>query len=368
MTPGTLSSLLDERVDENIDNLKIIGSINGADIFRIRQMAGATEGDNGILECLDLSEATIVEGDDFYIDYYGKRYYTNEKEIGPLMFADCKTLKEILFPFNTTSIAGDVLRNTPIMRVFIPKNVENLASYAFDGCNTLQSVDVDVDNLSYCSEDGVVFSADMRDLLLCPMGKVGEYKIPLVTERICDDAFRGSLLSKVIFSSNLKEIGKSAFCLSHLQEVLLPNSIIKISEYCFSQMGELKTITIPSAVTRLDYRAFAFCENLEAVHVHFAKSPNSISNNPFEGSFEKDPILYVPMGCKAVFSSESPWSLFSRIREFDSENTSNVSRVKEEPLSIKKEVYGVNGIQSRQRGGLKIFLYEDGTRKKAFAK
>lgn len=54
-----------------ITNLKIIGEINGTDLRVIREMAGKDvwgKDTDGMLSVLDLSDAKIVEGGDYYYD------------------------------------------------------------------------------------------------------------------------------------------------------------------------------------------------------------------------------------------------------------------------------------------------------------
>ena len=68
---GTLPDRIASSRKYKVTNLKIIGEINGTDLRMIREMAGINStGDStdGKLSVLDLSEAKIVEGGDYY--YY----------------------------------------------------------------------------------------------------------------------------------------------------------------------------------------------------------------------------------------------------------------------------------------------------------
>ena len=73
---GTLPNRIASSRKYKITNLKIIGEINGTDLKMIRDMAGRTAESNstdGKLSVLDLSEAKIVEGGDYYYnDNYSK--------------------------------------------------------------------------------------------------------------------------------------------------------------------------------------------------------------------------------------------------------------------------------------------------------
>ena len=68
---GTLPNRIGSTKKYLITNLKIIGEINGTDMRMIRDMAGRGISNNGYktsgkLSILDLSEAKIVKGGDYY--------------------------------------------------------------------------------------------------------------------------------------------------------------------------------------------------------------------------------------------------------------------------------------------------------------
>ena len=93
---GTLPDKIGSRRKYKITNLKIIGEINGTDLRMIREMAGRN------LSVLDLSNAKIVEGG----DYYYKDYYTSNDVIGSYAFRDCSGLTSLTLPAGITEI-GD---------------------------------------------------------------------------------------------------------------------------------------------------------------------------------------------------------------------------------------------------------------------
>ena len=81
---GTLPNKIGSREKYKITNLKIVGEINGTDFRMIREMAGRDyRGDvtEGNLSVLDLSEAKIVEGGDYYYSYFPKYYHNRRLRI-----------------------------------------------------------------------------------------------------------------------------------------------------------------------------------------------------------------------------------------------------------------------------------------------
>ena len=101
---GTLPNRIGSSRKYNITNLKIIGEINGTDLRMIREMAGSDYRGNdtdGKLSVLDLSEAKIVKGGDWY---YKEDYYTSNNVIGSYAFRGCSGLTSLTLPAGITEI------------------------------------------------------------------------------------------------------------------------------------------------------------------------------------------------------------------------------------------------------------------------
>lgn len=108
---GTLPNKIGSSKKDLITNLKIIGEINGTDLRFIREMAGRdAEGNStsGNLSVLDLSEARIVKGGDYYYSYYRsyrkKDCTTSNDIIGEHAFSYCSSLTSVNIPSRVTVI------------------------------------------------------------------------------------------------------------------------------------------------------------------------------------------------------------------------------------------------------------------------
>ena len=132
---GTLPDRIGSSRKYNITNLKIIGEINGTDLRMIREMAGRNDSGNstdGKLSVLDLSEAKIVEGGDwYYYNNYDYQYHTSNDVIGDYAFEGCSGLTSLTLPAGITEI-GDC---------------------AFEGCSGLTSLTLPagITEISYCA-------------------------------------------------------------------------------------------------------------------------------------------------------------------------------------------------------------------------
>ena len=117
----------------------------------------------------------------------------------------------------------------------------------------------------YRTVDGILYSADMKTLILCPAGKTGEITIPDGVERIRKQAFFGSKINKVIFPDSLVRLQKEAFygC-ENLKEIDFGNGIEQIggdgSQDIFSGCA-FEKLVFPPQVKEIGINAFYSCRN-----------------------------------------------------------------------------------------------------------
>lgn len=121
----------------------------------------------------------------------------------------------------------------------------------------------------YKTVDGILYSADMKTLILCPAGKTGEVTIPDGVERIRKQAFFGSKISKVVFPDSLVRLQNEAFygC-ENLKEIDFGNGIEQIggaeNKHIFSGCPVEKLIFQPQ-VKEIGISAFYSCGELKEI-------------------------------------------------------------------------------------------------------
>ena len=139
---GTLPSKIGDTKKYKITNLKIMGEINGTDLRFIREMAGCDykgKGTEGKLATLDLSEAKIVKGGDYYYNYYG--CYTLDDVIGNQAFDGCSSLTSLTLPSSVTSIGSSAFSGcSGLTSLTLPSSVTSIGESAFSGCSGLTSL------------------------------------------------------------------------------------------------------------------------------------------------------------------------------------------------------------------------------------
>lgn len=114
---------------------------------------------------------------------------------------------------------------------------------------------------------------------------------------------------------NVTSIGEEAFWSSeNITEVTIPNSVVSIDNYAFSSCEGLITITLGEKVNNIGEEAFIDCKRIKNIYV-YNEVPPTICNNTFEVYVNDAATLYVPAGCKNVYSEAKYWKYFVNIQE-----------------------------------------------------
>ena len=360
---GTLPDKIGSTKKKQITNLKIIGEINGTDLRMIREMAGRDvngRGTDGMLSVLDLSDAKIVEGGDYYYfnghsDYYiltgHNDCFTSNDKIGDSAFESCSGLTSITLPSGVTEIGKFAfLHCSGLTSITLPSGLTEISSSAFSGCSGLTSITLP-SGLTEISSSAFKSCSGLTSLTL-PSG---------LTE-IGYSAFKScSGLTSLTLPSGLTEISSSAFSgCSGLTSITLPSGVTMIYSSAFESCSGLTSIALPSGLTEIGVNAFSGCSGLTSIYVYAEKLPN-MGSDVFDGCDAKKCTVYVPKGTYDDYWL-SEFGYFENIVEFEATGINNVVTSNDA-----KELsrYSVNGQRlSAPTKGLNIVKYSDGSVKK----
>ena len=131
----------------------------------------------------------------------------------------------VVIPDTVTSIGDTVFFEcTSLKSVTIPKSVISIGEGVFLECVKLEKIIVDSGNAYYSSVDGVLYNKDKTVLIKCPEGKKGK--------------------------------------------LMIPNTVVTISEVACADCKGLTEVTIPSSVRLIDRCAFADCKGLKTLNIY----------------------------------------------------------------------------------------------------
>ena len=329
---GTLPDKISSTKKNKITNLKIIGDINGTDLRFIREMAGGDCYGNptdGHLTSLDLYEANIVEGGDYYYHNVERPFYCKANAIGYCAFWGCSGLTSVTIPSSVTEIGPFAFSDCrSLTSVTIPSSITKIGSSTFSGCSGLTSV-----------------------------------TIPSSVTKIGDNTFsdcRG--LTSVTIPSSVTKIGDNTFSgCSGLTSVTIPSSVTEIGDNAFSGCSGLTSVTIPSSVTKIGDNAFSGCSGLTSVYVSW-KTPLLNGADKFKDVDKQSCTLYVPQDTSGEYYLSEWGDYFDNIVEYD---VTGINKVKSSANVTELSRYSVNGHRlDSPTKGLNIVKYSDGSVRK----
>ena len=296
------------------------------------------------------------------------------KTISANTFDECQFLESVTISENVTTIESSAFGScNSLPSIYIPKSVKSIASDAFAYSACLADVNVDSDNKTYTSVDGVLYNKSMTSILHYPAGKTAtSFSIPNTVTKIGDMAFEGCSLTSVKIPNTVKSIGRSAFNASKLTSINIPNSVKNIGAVAFYGCENLSTVTIPSSVTSVGEFAFYECGNLKTVYIYNAEnvllSPSEYHPCPFE-RVSAECVLYVPESIREQYEATAYNDCFSIILGMTDEMLGIENAVKADGMVKEKDRFDLRGnkLDAPQRG-INIVRMSDGTVKKVFVK
>ena len=380
LVAGTLPQRISSDEKNLITNLKINGEINGTDLRFIREMAtsydvyGIEQG--GQLSILDLSDAKIVSGGEYYDD----NYFTKDNEIGYMAFCACNRLTILTLPSSITSIGNSAFYGCRgLTSVTLPSSITSIGDLAFCGCSGLTSLTLpssltSIGNSAFESCSGLTSLTLPSSLTsigggaFCGCRGLTSVTLPSSLTLIGYKAFEGcSGLTSLTLPPSLTTIGDEAFAHCHsLASVTFPSSLASIGRKSFAYCYDLKILSIPSGITSLRH-LMAFSEEtifgdsgLESVYV--AWGTPAPAGRFFNGVNISKCTLYVPLGTKQAYWEADVWKDFGYTKEYD---VTDVNKIDNHSETKEVSRYSLDGQRlASPTKGINIVRYSDGSIKK----
>ncbi len=140
------------------------------------------------------------------------------------------SVKEITYPSTIVDFKGPSGAEE-LTTINLPPEVKSFTIVTLNGCDKLSCINI---SGNFISVDGVVYSADGKTLVCCPPAKSGCFTVP----------------------EGVVEIAPYAFSNADINEVILPSTLTKISEYAFYRCSFLPEVELNDGLRVIGANAF----------------------------------------------------------------------------------------------------------------
>ena len=236
-------------------------------------------GDSAFINCANLTKIDVTAGNKYYSSANGVLFNKDKSEL-------------ICYPAGIKNVGYSIPDGVTVIRdrafnkclslnsITIPKSVQDIETYSFFGCTSLEAINVAASNKNYADVNGILFSKDKTKIVCYPANKKDmSYSIPV----------------------SVKVVGVAAFrdCI-YLKGITIPDSVTNIEHHAFSNCKSLKSITIPDSITAIEMATFIDCASLTGVKI--PDSVTSIRSGAFSNCTSLTKIT-IPAGVKTIADS-----------------------------------------------------------------
>lgn len=199
--------------------------------------------------------------------------------IGIYAFGSNKFLTSMSIPDGVVSTGGGIFHDSQALTtVSIGTGLTNLGQQDFAWIKTLTAINVDPANNSFASIDGVLYSKDISVLRAYPANKAGtSYTAPSTVTSTAYTVFGAAAnLITVDLSAVIELAGQEFHSSTSIQEVILGNSLERLSSQLFQSATALRKVFLGTGLTSFGYGAFYANDRLYCII--YAGSDSNIQN------------------------------------------------------------------------------------------
>ena len=250
------------------------GAFDGSTIEEINIPSGVTSiGDGAFSACRQLKEISIPSsvkkiGDiAFWYCYELEKINFSEglTSIGKDAFFKCYGIKELRLPDSLETIGEGAFTTTRIESIYIPESLKKTDIFKTFNNSYATKISVAEGNKYYDSRDNcnAVIETSTNTLLLGSNNTT----IPDSVTAIGAGAFWDcEELKEITIPAGIEKIEDNTFnCCLGLEKVILPEELISIGQGSFGRCESLKEINLPDSIENIGASAFESCESLESI-------------------------------------------------------------------------------------------------------
>jgi hypothetical protein len=188
----------------------------------------------------------------------------------------------------------------------IPKNVTEIDSWAFAGCNSLNSIEIP-SSVKYIDKGAFSNCSSLTSIVVDSSNSVYDSRnnCNAIIETASNTLIVGC--KNTVIPNSVLSIGVCAFfnCTS-LMSIEIPNSVACIGSYAFSHCYNLTSIKIPNSLTKIGNDAFRGCTRL--INIEIPNSVTCIDSNAFEFGKKVNPQPNADGSLRAFKAFNKNWT------------------------------------------------------------
>ena len=293
------------------DSLTISGPLGNVDLAVIRYLAGCDaysaggKATDGRLRYLNLYNATIKETDDGYhyynddLTFNGTRYNIhNDNELPDYLFTGCTALETVILPKSLKEIGARIFaRCSSLKQVAVTGSIQDYDDWAY----TKGLLDYPLETLVFATDKPAQSSrkdpwGQTINTVYAKKSQIGEYlgqnylttNVRNMKASFADDGVVDALAEKGYFFpteylqlESIDGIFKGNHSIKRFEDFYRFSNVSELTENSFFKCAEMKAITLPSSIRRIDRYAFGDCVSLDTIYIS-ADSVPQLAQHAFE--------------------------------------------------------------------------------------
>ncbi|MGN0514043.1 MAG: leucine-rich repeat protein [Lachnospiraceae bacterium] len=242
-------------------------------------------------------------------------------QIDDAAFWACSNLTDVKLSDNTTIIGGYAFSGCPFSKITIPSKVEYINAGAFQQCKNLTEISIP-SSVIMIGNGGAGYYAG-RTFEQCESLKTITFERSDNPIKYCNNlhelfyvesAFIGrniTISRGYIGSRDPENDSKSLF--QNIKNISFSDNVNSLPEYFLYSCGQIKKITLNSAINTIGSNAFSYCSKLTNITIE-NEEPIDITANIFQGINCNSITLLVPKSSIDTYQNADIWNTFGNIK------------------------------------------------------
>ena len=293
------------------DSLTISGPLGNVDLAVIRYLAGCDaytaggKATDGRLRYLNLFNATIKKTDDGYhyynddLTFNGTRYsIVSDNELPDYLFTGCTALETVILPKSLKKIGTRIFAGcSSLKQLAVTGSIDDYESWT----NSSGLLDYPLEMLVFATDKPAQSSrknpwGQTITTVYTKKSQLGEYlgqnylttNVRNMKASFADDGVVDALAEKGLFFpkeylqlKSIDGIFKGNHSIKRFEDFYRFSNVSELTENSFFKCAEMKSITLPSSIKRIDRYAFGDCVSLDTIYIS-ADSVPQLAQHAFE--------------------------------------------------------------------------------------